>query len=410
MKVTINTSKSGINDAEFKAFSPQIKAIHAKIHTQNAGIENAWVELPNNIDAEIKRIKDHAKWVRDNSDVLLCIGIGGSYLGAYAGLEMFPYDVNFPVVFLGTSLDAQKLVYTLKKYADKRVALNIISKSGTTTEILETFKIVDEFMRKKYPSKEEYSRRVIATTDVAKGVLRDFAAKNNLVSFPLPNGVGGRFSALCAVGLFPFAVAGLDIDAMLKGAKAAYKDCNTEKSEAYKYAIARNILNTKRGKSVEVFVGMYETLSGLGAWCQQLFGESEGKRAAPAGGKEDTVGRGLFPCHMIFTRDLHSMGQFIQQGTPLLFETFIDFEKPPVDLPTINKLNRAAYLGTVKAHSDAGVPILTITASNHNQEAFGYLLYFFEIACAASAYLLDVNPFDQPGVEAYKKEMKEFMK
>jgi len=398
MKVTLNTTKSGIADAEFKAFAPRIRDIHKTIHVQNTGLENVWVELPNSMDTEIKRIREHAKWVRDNSDVMLCIGIGGSYLGAYAGLQMFPYDVDFPVEFLGTSLDAQKLCRVLKKYEKARVSVNVISKSGTTTEILETFKIVDEYMRKKYPDAMEYAKRVIATTDVTRGLLRDFATKNGNISFPLPNGVGGRFSVLSAVGLFPFAVAGIDIDKIIAGAKNAYKDCLTEKADAYKYAVARNILNTKSCKSVEVFVSMYETLGGLGAWCQQLFGESEGKQ-----------GKGIFPCSMIFTRDLHSMGQFIQQGTPLLFETFIDFEKPPCDLAAINKLNHAAYLGTVKAHSDAGVPIISITVPAVSPESFGYLVYFFEIACAASAYLLGVNPFDQPGVEAYKKEMKKFI-
>jgi glucose-6-phosphate isomerase len=319
---------------------------------------------------------------------------------------------NFPVEFLGLSFDAQPIINFLDKYKDARIAVNVISKSGTTLEISTAFNVLEQHLRKKYPTDEEFYSRLIFTTDSEKGYLRPLAIEHNVPSFVIPNGVGGRYSVLSAVGLLPFAVSGLDIDAMLQGAKHAYNDCASENNEAYTYAKVRYLLHNTYRKDVEVVASFQECMHGFTAWFQQLFGESEGKD-----------GKGLFVSPMIFTRDLHSMGQYIQQGKPLLFETFLNFLDPNANLTlaastlraaqtpadNINLLNEAAIQGTIKAHADVGIDVVTLDIDRLDAEHFGYMTYFFEIACAMSAYLLGVNPFDQPGVEFYKANMRDLL-
>ena len=387
--VTVDLENSGIHGGDITSLHERVCKIHERIHRVDGTIENAWVELPYSIDTLLPEIIAQAKIVRETCDVMFVVGIGGSYLGAFAGLNMLKQFTDFPIKFLGTSFDPMVINHAVKKYASKRICVNVISKSGTTMEIMETIKFLDQTIK---PTKIYY------TTDEHNGHLRELANLHGTPTFPLPKGVGGRFSVLSAVGLFPFAVAGIDVAALVNGAKVAYKDCKSVDCGAYKYAAARFINYTKANKSVEILASFYECLGGLGGWWQQLFGESEGKEH-----------KGLFPASLIFSRDLHSMGQFIQQGTPLLFETFLNVKTPPVNIPAYNKYNNAAILGTTTAHAGAGVGVITLTIDAINAENLGYLFYFFEIACAMSAYLIDVNPFDQPGVEAYKNEMRKYL-
>ena len=391
--ISTDLKHSKINPKEFEnpALWEKVAKTHKIIRDQSTGIENAWVELPNSIKSdEIKRINDTAAWIRKNSDVLLVIGIGGSYLGARAGLQLLANWNSFPIEFLGTSFDAVPVVKFLEKYRGKRVCVNVVSKSGTTMEIIAVFDIIKTQM--KIPNSH-----LIFTTDASKGYLREMAAKDGITSFIVPDRVGGRYSVLSSVGLLPFATAGLDINAIMQGARRAHADLNKEKNEAYKYAVARYIFHAQHKKDVEVLASFYEKMDAVGWWWQQLFSESEGKN-----------GRGLFVSPMIFSRELHSMGQYLQEGKPLLFETILHVKKPPTEL--LSNLNNAAYLGTVKAHSDAGVPVVILDMEEISNASFGYLIYFFEIACAMSAYLIGVNPFDQTGVESYKKNMKELLK
>jgi len=369
--------------------------IHKRIFNVDGTIENAWVDLPTKITADLKTIISTAKTIRENCDVMAVIGIGGSYLGAMAGIKMLKTPAGIPIEFLGTSFDPTPLNNFIKKYHDKRVAINVVSKSGTTLEISTAF----EILQKNFPKASLY-----ITTDATKGVLRDFATKNGILSFVVPNGVGGRYSVLSAVGLLPFAVAGVDIEKVIKGATEMRNTIIKQgtKAEAYKYALARYSMYTEQKKSVEVLVSFYDNLSGIGYWWQQLFGESEGKD-----------GKGLFPATMLFSRDLHSMGQFLQQGSPVMFETAINVVNPPEDIKlkvgSINEINRACMQGTIKAHASS-FPVIILNIDKIDAENFGALVYFFEIACASSAYLIGVNPFDQNGVETYKSNMKAILK
>lgn len=371
-----------------------IKSAHDRIWKNDGTISNAWVELPYTMTAEAARIKSVATHIRKNYDVFLVVGVGGSYLGAFAGIQMFGSD--FPIEFLGTSFDPIPIHNFLKKWQGKRIAVNIVSKSGTTLEIQSVFEIIQ-----KYVSPEHF----FITTDAKKGKLREYVDHTGCQSFVVPDRVGGRYSVLSAVGLLPFAVAGIDIDAVLRGAKRAHDDIKKQgvKNAAYEYAAARYLLYTQKHRTNEVLASFYECFGVIGAWWQQLFGESEGKD-----------GKSLFVDAMVFTRHLHSMGQYIQQGSPILFETVINIINPPADIKlqelSMNEINRAAFLGTVKAHTNAGVPVVVLNLDDISHQSFGYLLFFFEIACACSAYLLGVDPFDQPGVEFYKNEMKALMK
>ena len=391
--IKINLQHSSINSNELKnpKYAEMLKTAHAKLFLSDA-TENAWLNLPLSVDfKELDHINETAKWVHANFDVFLVIGVGGSYLGAAAGLQMLTGPDRFPIEFLGTSFDAKPYADFANKYKNKRICVNVISKSGTTLEISAALDYIEKTLSIKKSS-------FIFTTDANKGMLRDRAIRDNIALFVVPDRVGGRYSVLSAVGLLPFAVGGIDINAITMGAKQAYEDLRVVSSDAHKYALARYLLHTKYQKDVEVFASFYEGLGNLGGWHQQLFCESEGKD-----------GKGIFVSPMIFTRDLHSMGQYIQQGQPILFETIVDFEKSMHIVGNFNKFNHAAIKGVVKAHTDANVPVIILNAQAPDALNFGYMVYFFEVACAINSYLLGVNPFDQPGVEFYKKNMREFL-
>ena len=349
----------------------------------------------------------------------MVIGIGGSYLGARAAIEFVksPYYNNMKkdtpdVYFAGNSISGSNLADLLKLCEGKRVSVNIISKSGTTTEPAIAFRVFRKYLEEQY-GEAEAAKRIYCTTDKARGTLKSFSTEAGYETFVVPDDVGGRFSVLTAVGLLPIAVAGCDIDALMAGANAArvaYTDEDIQKNDAYKYAAIRNILYRK-GKVTEILVGYENYAKMLNEWWKQLYGESEGKD-----------NRGIFPASVIFSTDLHSLGQFIQEGNRNLFETVIAVEnngiefKIPHDPNNIDGLNflsgvdlntvkKTAMQGTLLAHVDGGVPNILIEMDERSEYDLGYILYFFELACAISGYMLGVNPFDQPGVEAYKKNM-----
>lgn len=382
-----------------------------------------WMDLPESFpQEELDRLSRVAERVREQAEVLVVIGIGGSYLGARAALEMLtkPFDAfrgksktGYPqVIFAGHQLSSAYLHDLLDYISDKEVVLNVISKSGTTTEPAIAFRVLRAFMEQRY-GKEEARKRIIATTDKDKGALRTLATEEDYDTFVIPDDVGGRYSVLTPVGLFPLCVAGVDIQEMLAGAsyaKEAYSVPQWENNPAYQYAALRTLLSRK-GKVVEILVGYEPALTFFAEWWKQLFGESDGKDH-----------KGLFPASVNFTTDLHSLGQFIQDGTRMLFETNLLVAEPAVKFPipfdASNKdglnflsekdlalVNQKAFEGTLLAHADGGVPNLIITVPKLNAYWFGALSYFFEKACAMGGYLLGINPFDQPGVEAYKRNM-----
>ncbi len=378
-----------------------------------------WTDLPSNYDRdEFSRIKKAADKIKSDSEILIVIGIGGSYLGAKAALDMLTdtfYNLKCKdtpqIFFAGNSISSTYLSDLIELVGDRDFSVNIISKSGTTTEPAIAFRIFRDILVKKY-GKEGAKGRIYATTDKARGALKGLADAEGYETFVIPDDVGGRFSVLTAVGLLPIAVAGVDIDEMMKGAyeaSLAYK-ADFADNDCYKYAALRNILNRK-GKSVEMLVSYEPCLQYFAEWWKQLFGESEGKD-----------GKGIFPASASFSTDLHSMGQYIQDGSRMLFETVLNVEKVAKDITiesdadnidglnflagkTISYVNGKAFLGTVLAHNDGGVPNIIINIPKIDAYHFGNLVYFFEKACAVSGYILGVNPFDQPGVEAYKKNM-----
>lgn len=409
----------GFNRSEFftNEYKQKIKDIHKKLHQNDHSIGTTWVDWPIKYDKnELILIQSLAKKIQDNSDVLLVVGIGGSYLGAKAGIDMLPKNNKLEIIFAGTNLDFSDLKRKLEKIKNKDVTVNVISKSGTTIEILVTLNIIEKFMKNKY--NEDYKSRIIFTTDKNKGYLRERANTEGIQTLSVPDDMGGRYSVLSAVGLLPFAVAGINIKNILKGAGRAYKDlseCSIELNLAYQYAIYRHYVYTHINKKVEIYSSFSTKLASFGLWLQQLFCESEGK-----------AGKGLFVSTLGYTTDLHSVGQYIQQGSQIVAETFMYVKNPNCDCiiskvqtdspiyflngKTINDINNAAFYGTIKAHMDAKVPIVVLIFDKINEYNFGYLVYFFELACATSAYLLQVNPFDQPGVEQYKRYMKDCLK
>lgn len=379
-----------------------------------------WTDLPFNYDKdEFQRIKNAAKKIQSNSDVLVVVGIGGSYLGAKAAIEMLTdsfYNLSSSrktpmIIFAGNSISSSYLADVISLLDGKDFSINIISKSGTTTEPALAFRILRSMLIEKYGA-EEAKNRIYATTDKARGALKTFADKEGYETFVIPDDVGGRFSVLTAVGLLPIAVAGINIDEMMKGAAEAAKEFEKpyEENICYKYAAIRNILNRK-GKCIELMVNYEPALTFFSEWWKQLYGESEGKD-----------NRGIFPASVSFSTDLHSMGQYIQEGRRILFETVLNVEKPKKDLDfpfdeenidglnflsgmTVDEVNNKAFQGTLLAHTDGNVPNIIINIPELSPYYFGALCYFFEKACAISGYILGVNPFNQPGVEAYKKNM-----
>ena len=376
-----------------------------------------WSKYPANYDKEeFNRILNAAKFVRENFEVLVVCGIGGSYLGARAAIEalngLHSLD-KVEIIFLGQTFSSDYIAEVLKYLENKKFAINVISKSGTTTETAISFRLVKQLLEKKV-GKEAARKAIFATTDSSKGALRELSTKEGYETFNLPGNIGGRYSVFTAVGLFPLACAGIDIEALMDGAKKSMEDCkpaSLDKNPAYKYAVIRDYFY-RHNKSVEMFVSYEPRLTQLGEWFKQLFGESEGKE-----------GKGLLPDSATFSTDLHSLGQFIQDGSKVLFETILFVKKPihevviPEDKDNLDGLNylankslgfvnEKAFLGTLDAHTETGkVPNVILEVEKLTAFEMGYLFYFFMKTCAMSAYMLDVNPFNQPGVEVYKKNM-----
>ena len=414
-----------IGEHEIENLTPQISAAHKLLHDKTGPGNDflGWVNLPTDYDKEeFGRIKAAAEKIKSNSDVLIVIGIGGSYLGARAALEMLTgsfYNTlskeqrKAPQIFFaGNSISSSYLRDLLDAIEGKDFSVNVISKSGTTTEPAIAFRIFKEILEKKN-GKDGAKERIFATTDAKRGALKTLADAEGYETFVISDDVGGRFSVLTAVGLLPIAAAGINIDDMMKGAadgEAEYANPNLKENICYQYAAVRNILYRK-GKSVEMMVNFEPALHYFGEWWKQLYGESEGKD-----------GKGIFPAAADFSTDLHSMGQYIQDGQRMLFETALLVDEPARDFEitatddnldglnflagkTVNYVNNMAALGTNLAHIDGGVPNLVVRIPKLDAYNFGKLVYFFEKACGISGYVLGVNPFDQPGVEAYKKNM-----
>ncbi len=416
--MNLNFEHCLINEKEFysKDYQKRISEIHTSLHSGTV-YGTSWVDYPITYDKkELAKVQKLAKDIEKTSDVLLVIGIGGSYLGAKAGIDMLGKKSKLEVVFVGINFDYSDLGSVLDQIKDKDVTVNVISKSGSTVEVLSTLNIVERFMKNKY--KNDYKKRMVCTTSKDKGYLRSYAVANGLETLSVPDGMGGRYSVLSSVGILPFICAGINVKKVLEGAYDAcreFDNTNIETNPAYKYAIYRHLANKRLGKKLELFSSFNSKLTSFGYWLQQLFTESEGKD-----------GKGMFVSPVAYSRDLHSVGQFVQDGTPILIETFIDVKNPlkdntftniPLDNPikflegkTMNDVNRAAYQGTIQAHVEAKVPIVSVEVDEVNEYTFGYLVYFFELACATSGYLLGINPFDQPGVESYKAKMKALLK
>ena len=425
--VTFDYSKAlpFVGQHEIDYLADAVRLAHEQLHNgTGAGSDFlGWINLPTDYDKEeFARIQAAAARIRENSDVLVVIGIGGSYLGARAAIEMLSHSFynmlpkdkrqGPQVLFAGNNISSTYVAHLLQLLEGRDWSINVISKSGTTTEPAIAFRIFREKLEQKY-GKEEARKRIYATTDRAKGALKKLADAEGYETFVIPDDVGGRYSVLTAVGLLPIAVAGIDIEAMMRGAADAsreYANPNLHENGAYQYAAVRNALYRK-GKTTEILVNYEPNLHYFSEWWKQLYGESEGKD-----------NKGIYPASVDFSTDLHSMGQFIQEGSRNLFETVIQVaEVPehitinadPEDLDGLNFLvgktmdfvNKKAFEGTLLAHTDGGVPNLVVTIKDMTPYTFGYLVYFFEKACGISGYLLGVNPFDQPGVEAYKKNM-----
>lgn len=420
LKLVTKYADKFINSHELDAVRAQISAAHNTL-VSKSGLGNdflGWVDLPADYDKEeFERIKAAAKKIQEKADILIVIGIGGSYLGARAAIELLrsPYYNNLKkdtpdIYFVGNNISPTYLNEILSICQGKDLCVNVISKSGTTTEPALAFRIFKKLMEDKY-GKEEAKTRIFATTDKAKGTLKELSDAEGYETFVIADDIGGRYSVLTAVGLLPIAVAGCDIDKIMQGAQAAREAYSKDDmNDCYKYAALRNILYRK-GKSVEMLVSYDPAFSMMAEWFKQLFGESEGKD-----------NKGIYPSSTTFSTDLHSLGQFIQDGSRIMFETVVDIKNPKQDLfleddkdnldglnfltgQNMSVVNRKAMEGTILAHTEGGVPNLVIEVERLDEHNFGELVYFFERACAISGYMLGVNPFNQPGVESYKKNM-----
>ena len=423
IKLKLSGIENFVRNEEYAKIQPAVKMASDLLYSgKGAGNDYiGWVDLPNNYDKdEFERIKKAAKKIQSNSEVLIVIGIGGSYLGGRAALE-FVNGVNFnkkvhkgipEVYFVGNSISSDYLSDIIEILGDRDFSINVISKSGTTTEPAIAFRIFKKIIEDKY-GKEGAKERIFATTDKARGALKSMCNTEGYETFVIPDDVGGRFSVLTPVGLLPMAAAGIDIDAVMQGASdavATYKNDDLENNDCLKYAATRQILGRK-GKAIEILANYEPSLTMFGEWYKQLYAESEGKD-----------GKGIFPVSANFSTDLHSIGQFIQDGSRNLFETVLWVENAKKNITietdadnldclnfvadkTIQYVNSKAYAGTFLAHVDGGVPTMVLEVEKTDAYNFGQLVYFFEKALAISGYMLGVNPFDQPGVEAYKKNM-----
>ncbi|HBJ19058.1 MAG TPA: glucose-6-phosphate isomerase [Clostridiales bacterium] len=422
LKLNDTFAKGFVGSDELSAIAPMANLAFSVLKSGKGPGSDflGWVDLPVAYDKEeFARIKNAAERIKKSSDMLVVIGIGGSYLGARAAIEFVksPLYNNLKkdtpdIYFAGNNISSTALTELLSIAEGRDLSINVISKSGTTTEPAIAFRVFKDLLVKKY-GVEGARERIFVTTDKARGTLKHFSDEAGYETFVVPDDVGGRYSVLTAVGLLPIAVAGIDIDAMMAGAaaaRAAYAEDDLTKNDAIRYAAYRNIL-ARKGKTTEILVGYEPFQLMLNDWWKQLFGESEGKNH-----------KGLLPDSVIFSTDLHSLGQYIQEGQRNLFETVLDIKDAgaefviPHDEANVDGLNfiagkkldfvnKTAMLATLIAHNDGGVPNLVIELSDRTAASFGYLVYFFELACAVSGYLLGVNPFDQPGVEAYKKNM-----
>ena len=422
LKLNENYVNGFIKEAEYTNIQPMITAAHNMLKDKSGAGNDflGWTTLPFDYDKEeFARIKECAKKVKDLCDVFVVIGIGGSYLGARAAIEFVrsPLYNNLKkdtpdIYFSGCNISAEALQELLSICEGRDVCINVISKSGTTTEPAVAFRVFRDLLEKKYGA-EGARERIFVTTDKARGTLKKFSDERGYETFVVPDDVGGRFSVLTAVGLLPIAVAGIDVDALMKGAQdaaVAYSNPDLAVNDCYKYAAMRNILYRK-GKTTEILVGYEPSNQMINEWWKQLFGESEGKDQ-----------RGIYPSSVIFSTDLHSLGQYIQDGVRNIFETVLNVKSTgfsleiPYDAENVdglnflagmdlNRVNQTAMQGTLLAHVDGGVPNIVIDLEDKSEHSLGYLIYFFELACAISGYVLGVNPFDQPGVEAYKKNM-----
>ena len=426
-KVTFDYSKASsfIQEHEMEYMSELAAQAKDKLVAKTGAGNDflGWIDLPVDYDKEeFARIKKAAEQIRSDSEVLLVIGIGGSYLGARAAIDFLGHSFanvvskelrkSPEIYYVGNSISSTYLKDLLDVVGDRDFSINMISKSGTTTEPAIAFRVFKEILENKY-GKEGAAKRIYATTDKARGALKNLATEEGYESFVVPDDVGGRFSVLTAVGLLPIAVSGADIDKLMEGAQAGRKEAlenDFKDNGALQYAAVRNIL-LRKGKAIEVLANYEPSLHYVSEWWKQLYGESEGKDQ-----------RGIFPASVDLTTDLHSMGQFIQDGNRILFETVLNVEtsreeliinEEPVDLDGLNYLagktvdfiNKSAMNGTILAHTDGNVPNLMVTVPQQNEFYLGQLFYFFEFACGVSGYLLGVNPFNQPGVESYKKNM-----
>ena len=424
MATVLNTRylEQFVSARELSALQPQVTLAHTMLH-EGTGLGSdflGWLDLPVAYDKEeFARIKAAAARIKADTDVLIVIGIGGSYLGARAAIEFIKsnnYNLKKKdtpdILFAGNTLSATQLCELLELCEGRRVSVNVISKSGTTTEPAVAFRVFREYLERTC-GRDEARRRIYVTTDKARGTLKALADREGYETFVVPDDVGGRFSVLTAVGLLPIAAAGCDIDALMQGAadaRAALADPDIQKNDAYRYAAARTALY-RRGYAVELMVSYEPQYAMMNEWWKQLFGESEGKD-----------GRGLLPDSVIYSTDLHSLGQYVQDGSRILFETVVKFARPQKDLPIreeaengdglnflagkpLSFVNDKAFEGTVLAHTDGRTPNLVLEVPQMDEHELGYLIYFFEKACAVSGYMLGVNPFDQPGVESYKKNM-----
>ena len=429
-EISLNLKNSGITMKSIMEYKERVENIHKDLHRRASDDKDfvGWLELPTNYDKEeFKRIKKAAKKIKKESDVLLVIGIGGSYLGARAVIEALTSSFNnllptrqrkYPqILYVGNNLSPNYMNELIEYVANKDFSINVISKSGTTTEPAVAFRVFREILENKYGIDEARSR-IYATTDKERGALKTLSDKEGYEEFVVPDNVGGRYSVLTAVGLLPIAVAGIDITKLMEGAKIAqdrYNYPNLKYNECYQYAVARNILY-KQDKNTEILVNYEPKMHYFTEWWKQLFGESEGKD-----------NKGIFPAGVDNTTDLHSMGQYIQQGRRNLFETVVYVEEPKSDITinpdddnldglnylagkTLDFVNKKAMEGTIEAHVSGDVPNIAIKMNKLDEENLGELIYFFEKACAMSGSILGINPFDQPGVEEYKKNMFKLLK
>ena len=407
-----------MNDDILKGYEKDVERIN-KIINDKSGQGNdyiGWADWPVNYDKEeLARIKKDAQYVRDNFDILVVCGIGGSYLGARCALEALnglKSDDKLEIIFMGQTFSPNYVAQVMDYLKGKNFAINVISKSGTTTETSISFRLLKELLEKQV-GKEKARKAIYATTDKEKGALKTLCNKEGYATYVLPSDIGGRYSVFTAVGTFPLACAGVDVEAMIKGAQEARNDAMNKPLKdnvCYKYAVMRDYMY-RHNKPVEMYVTYEPQMSQISEWLKQLFGESEGKEH-----------KALFPASATFSTDLHSLGQYIQDGTPLLFETIINVKEPkqdikiPHDVDDLDGLNylegkdlafvnQKAFEGTLQAHEDGGVPCNVIYLDKLDAYNLGYLFYFFMRACAMSAYMLDINPFNQPGVEVYKKNM-----